>query len=206
MIGQRFGRLVIQAEAVRRKSYRHWSCLCDCGKLCNVRETSLKSGHTQSCGCLGVERRLKATTKANIKHGRSKTRIYNVWASMLHRCRDPKNKRWSSYGGRGISVCDKWLRFENFLADMGERPNGLTLDRIDVNGNYEPSNCRWATQLAQCNNTRFNVRIEHAGEIKTIAEWARSIGIQRGTLWSRLKVLNMPIEKAMVPCDYRRFD
>lgn len=201
--GKRFGRLVVRAEDKVRKP-RHWLCVCDCGRQHTVRESALKNGHTQSCGCLGAERRLKAATEAKIKHGKSKSDIYSVWASMIQRCRDPNNKRWSSYGGRGISVCDRWLRFENFLADMGERPKGLTLDRVDVNGDYEPSNCRWATDKQQANNTRYNVRIVFDGKDQTIAEWAQQIGIPMRTLWARINISKMTPERALKSGDLRK--
>lgn len=203
MIGQRFGRLVVVTEAHKTR-HRHWKCMCDCGNGHVVRGSSLKNGHTQSCGCLGAERRLKAATEAKIKHGRSKTSIYNVWASMVQRCRDHNDKRWSSYGGRGITVCERWANFANFLEDMGERPTGLTLDRVDVNGNYSPDNCRWATQSQQMNNTRRNVHISYNGENFTISQWAEKIGINKGTLWNRIRKLGMSIEKALSTNDLRK--
>lgn len=122
-----------------------------------------------------------------IKHGRSKESfgVYNVWKNMKARCLNKNRNHYDKYGGRGIKVCDRWLTFENFLADMGEKPDDMTLDRIDVNGNYEPSNCRWATLRQQGNNTRVNVYIKYKGELYTEAELSRETGINRTTIQQR---------------------
>jgi len=124
---------------------------------------------------------------AHTTHGMSRTPTYYVWATMKARCSNPNNDNYHRYGGRGISVCESWANsFEQFLADMGERPDGLSIDRIDVNGDYEPSNCRWATATEQMRNTSVNRLITHNGQTKTLVEWAEASGISVQTLHSRL--------------------
>ena len=151
IMGQRFGKLVAIGQEGRCK-YRCiiWLCLCDCGNLTSVVSFKLRNGNTQSCGCLQKER----SREVNISHGKSYSRIYSIWGSMLTRCNNSRHESYFHYGGRGIKVCERWKVFKNFLADMGEPPDGLTLDRKDVNGNYEPGNCRWVTWEVQNNNKR----------------------------------------------------
>lgn len=129
---------------------------------------------------------------------KTNTRTYYAWRSMRARCLNESNDSWSNYGGRGIAVCDKWINdFDAFYDDMGEAPDGKSLDRIDVNGNYEPSNCRWATMKEQANNKTSNKIIEHDGEVMTHAQWADFLGIGRDTLHKRLTVYKMPLELAL---------
>jgi hypothetical protein len=129
-------------------------------------------------------------------HGKSRTPEYISWASMMERCEDPRFHAWGNYGGRGIVVCDRWRDFLNFLSDIGPRPTGTTLDRIDSNGNYEPGNCRWATDTEQSNNRRTNRRIECAGRTQTLTEWSREAGLSPDTLRGRLNS-GWPIDRAL---------
>lgn len=150
---------------------------------------------TRSCGCL-----LRETIT---KHGGYKSPVYSVWHAMVTRCRSPNDPSWPDYGGRGIRVCDRWLDHGAFLADMGQRPPGHTLERIDVNGHYEPGNCRWATPMEQANNRRNNRLITYEGQTHTVAEWARRVGLTKGCLLHRLCV-GWPIERALTqPADRR---
>lgn len=168
LIGQRFGRLVVMADAGNIKGRSRWICRCDCGTTHITRGRSLKNGDTSSCGCFHIERlrshagEKRSVSAIHFRHGcarkNAKTAEYTVWRGMIDRCSNPHSASWHHYGGRGISVCSKWRdSFETFLADMGPRPVGpsdrkralYSIDRINSDGNYEPSNCRWATQSQQ---------------------------------------------------------
>ena len=153
IIGERFGRLtILEYSYTNKHKKRVYTCLCDCGNVKNIVYNSLSSGLTKSCGCLKKEKS-QATglkNKDSGKHNMSNTSTYRSYVDMKNRCYNKHSKKYYRYGGRGITVCDRWLEsFENFLEDMGEKPNGLTLDRIDNNGNYEPNNYRWATITQQ---------------------------------------------------------
>ena len=145
--GERYGLLTVVSQSESRNGRRVYECRCDCGNTTLVLSTHLRQGQTKSCGC-----RERTTHGHKLVDGASPT--YNSWKMMLTRCRNPQHKDWEFYGARGITVCDRWSRFVHFLEDMGERPEGTSLDRIDVLGNYEPGNCRWATREVQAKNTR----------------------------------------------------
>lgn len=154
--GIKYGMLTAEkrVESTRHGQAR-WVCRCDCGRRVTVIGVNLTSGMTQSCGCL----RARRSREVNATHGMSKKTEYTIWLNMRRRCTDPNVKGYKYYGGRGITVCERWNTFENFLADMGRRPSWeLTLDRINVNGNYEPGNCRWATWKQQANNKQEHVK------------------------------------------------
>lgn len=153
IIGQVFGRLTVVSKVGMKGTRQLWLCKCTCGNEHAATTSDLRYGSVQSCGCF-----LKGHTAANFRHGHSErhnsSATYNSWRGMIERCTNPKQPHYRHYGGRGIKFCPQWATFENFLADMGERPEGKTLDRINVDGNYEPSNCRWATTTEQALNTR----------------------------------------------------
>jgi hypothetical protein len=158
-VGDKFGRLTVLARRPNEPGQSSmWLCQCECGNKPVVRASTLKSGGTRSCGCLRSEITAKRNRSFNFKHGLCSAPIYAVWMSMVARCRNPKNAAYPYYGGRGIKVCRRWLTFENFHADMAPRPDGLTLDRIDNNGDYEPGNCRWTDWKTQRTNQRPALR------------------------------------------------
>ena len=151
LIGKRFDRLIVVGLGNPTKSgQKTWLCNCLCGKAKEIRHGDLRSGKSLSCGCI---RKDMLIYKSKV-HGMSKKPIYNTWLSMKARCFNKLSVNYASYGGRGITVCKEWLEFEKFYADMGDRPEGLSLDRIDNMGNYEPDNCRWADWITQNNNRR----------------------------------------------------
>lgn len=190
--GERFGRLVALERVSAPGAHSvAWMCRCDCGSTTRVASSSLRSGNATSCGCR--QRELAgAQGRSNATHGHSRhhqpTPTYRSWSSMLARCTNPSDHAWADYGGRGIRVCDRWREsFEAFLADMGERPEGKTLDRFpNCDGNYEPGNCRWATDLEQQNNRRDCNPITVGVETMTAAEWSRRTGVKAGTIRFRL--------------------
>lgn len=192
LTGQRFGRLTVLERAEKRKNgMAFWICLCDCGNTTQpIRTADLKNGKTKSCGCL----RNKA------KHGMSYSRIYQIWVDLKSRCFNQNHKSFKHYGGRGITVCDEWRNsFEAFYewALSHGYSDGLTIDRIDVDGNYCPANCRWATYKMQENNTRRNRYLTYNGKTQTMKQWAEEFNINYVTLSSRINTLHWTVEKAL---------
>lgn len=183
--GQRFGRLIVDSYAFTNKHGKSmWNCQCDCGKAVVVAGAHLKSGHTASCGCYGAE----ASGIRTRTHGMRQTRLYRIWLGMKSRCTIPSVKCYKHYGGRGITICDSWMNdyqaFHDWAMASGYR-DGLTIDRIDVDGNYCPENCKWATWKEQHRNTRKTVYIEMNGKRMPIADWADETGINLRTLYTR---------------------
>jgi len=183
LIGEKFGRLTVFGFAgFDKRGQRIWNCRCADGNEVLVTSGSLISGNTASCGCLKIDR----TKESRTTHGLSTSRDYFVWHGMLRRCTDPKCKNFAEYGARGITVCDRWLDFENFIADMGRKLPGMTLDRVDNSSGYSPDNCQWVTRAVQNRNKRTNRLVTHNGETLTISQWAERSGINQRTLLRRL--------------------
>lgn len=183
LTGETFGRLrVLGREGINKHGQLTWSCECECGNRKVTLGMLLRKGQVQSCGCLHKE----ITASINKTHGKAATPIYYIWRSMMDRCHAPKSHAYSRYGGRGINVCERWQSFEDFYADMGDRPEGKSLERIDNNGDYSPENVVWADAKAQANNRRSNVILEHNGEKKTMQQWADQLGVKIQTIWARI--------------------
>ncbi|MBQ5900599.1 MAG: hypothetical protein IIW86_01930 [Clostridia bacterium] len=185
--GQKFGRLTVLERAANHISKSgsvrsQWLCKCECGKEIIVAGTNLTSGHTLSCGCIRAEKQFK-------KHGLRHTKIYNVWNTIKQRCNNPNVNCYERYGGRGIKICDEWLDFMAFYnwAITNDYKEGLSIDRINNNGNYEPSNCQWVNAKSQANNRRSSRYITYNNETHTVAEWSRITGIKSSTLFERIK-------------------
>lgn len=185
MLGRKFGLLTVVEEAEERKDGKVcWICKCDCGNECTVIGKNLRNGNTQSCGCMKKSIGDKTRT-----HGMRNTRLYKIWHDMKRRCYDKRRKAYERYGGKGIQVCDEWkndfMAFYNWAMDNGYQEN-LTIDRIDNDGNYEPSNCRWATQKEQQNNRTNNRYVTYEGETMTVAQMEQKHGIPTDYLRSAL--------------------
>jgi len=185
--GNKFGRLVVLSFAGysdHKRPRPQWLCKCDCGETVTVVGAHLKNGNTASCGCLRKEIAKKSATK----HGRKASRTYQIWQGMKARTTNPNNSHYHIYGGRGIEVCERWFNsFEAFLADMGEAPDGMSIDRIDNDGHYEPSNCSWASPEQQSRNNSRNVWLEANGVRKCLKDWADDLGCSSYAIQRRLK-------------------
>jgi hypothetical protein len=197
LIGKRFDRLVVVKKEPHESGENiRWLCRCDCGKEVVVIGCNLKSGHTKSCGCLNSESRVKSNTT----HGLSKTRVFHIYNGMKSRCYNPNEKSYKHYGGKGITICDEWIRdfcaFYDWSMKNGYE-SGLTIDRIDTGGNYEPSNCRWSSYKVQENNRSNNRKITIEGRTQTLTEWAEESGIDARLLHARIKRLGWSVEDAV---------
>jgi hypothetical protein len=176
--GQNYKRLVMTKTGPKHKNGEvRWDCACDCGGVTLATTYNLRTGHTQSCGCINRERSSAVARATHATHSLTGSSEYQSWSAMRTRCFNPRAKDYERYGGRGITICDRWNSFENFLGDMGERPSPQhTLDRIDVNGNYESGNCRWATPLEQANNRYDNIILTIDGVDLTLRNAVRRAG------------------------------
>lgn len=182
LTNKRFGKLSVVGlfGKDRRGEYR-WLCRCECGNEVVVLGSHLRKGDTVSCGCV-----MKTT---NLRHGQSRTRLYKIWQHMKTRCDNPNFDHYDCYGGRGITYCAEWNDFLNFKewAESNGYADHLSIDRIDVNGNYEPNNCRWTTMTNQHKHTRKAILIPHNGEVHTLREWASILNMPKSTVQSRYK-------------------
>lgn len=204
--GHRFGRLtVIEYVGKNNQNRAIWKCLCDCGNETTARSDALKSGDKQSCGCLNSENKSRECTERNIRHGLAHTRLYRVWCDMRRRCNDTRVPEYKNYGARGIRVCAEWdgnfQAFNDWAMKNGydeTAPRGdCTIDRIDVNGNYCPDNCRFVNLMVQGSNKRNNKRITHHGITMTQSEWARHYNKNRAYFCSD----PITVERRMSKCD-----
>jgi hypothetical protein len=187
LVGEKFGRWLVLEQAEKGKhGETQYFCRCDCGNERIIRRTSLTTGNSKSCGCLSRE----VLTKINTKHGDTGKRLYRIWAGIIQRCRNDRERyEWEKYGGRGIAVCDEWLKYESFKewALSNGYCDGLTIDRIDNDGDYSPDNCRWATVYEQNNNKRTSRTLTFNGETKTIREFADKYNLVYSCLYARIK-------------------
>ena len=190
--GKRFGRvLVLKRKGVDNSGNIMWECICECGTTRNVRSSSLRDGSTVSCGCYHKE----MASKTSKKHGMCESREYRIWEGIIQRCLNPKNKKFSIYGGRGITVCSEWRNFINFHNDMGPCPSvAHSIERRLNDEGYHKDNCYWATHFEQNNNTHRNRRITWNNKNLTVSQWARELNAPRWKIYSRLQK-GLPLEE-----------
>lgn len=194
LIGKRFGRLVVLEKSNMFSDRPKWLCRCDCGKKVHVITSNLTSGHTKSCGCYNVEvARANSTT-----HGMCGTRLYKIWQDMKRRCESHEEPCYQNYGGRGIRVCQEWQSFDAFMkwALKNGYKGKLTIDRIDVNGNYEPLNCKWSTLKEQGRNKRNNFMITYQNVTQALSAWCEELNLNYNTTYMRLKKYGFSVEEA----------
>lgn len=191
--GQRYGNLTVISRSENKGKAIYWNCICDCGNKCIIRGSHMREGRTFSCQKCGRQRQSMATSKKYERNGN----LYHVWVAMKQRCFNPRSQEYYNYGGRGITVCDEWFDYVNFYEwARGKYEPGLTIDRIDVNGNYEPSNCRFVPQSIQNVNRRNNRYVTYNGETKAASEMAKKYGFRPSVLYKRLKT-GWTIERAL---------
>lgn len=183
---------VANREGSNRRCERTYRCVCACGVSKLVSSVSLLGGSSRSCGCYkrDVQRAARTT------HGESTSATYRSWHSMLQRCGNPNNKHWGNYGGRGITVCPEWSKFDAFFASLGHQPPGMTLERVENNKGYSPDNCTWATRKEQAANTRAVRRFDREGQMLTIAALAAIAGVKPHTMYCRLVSYKWPMSRA----------
>jgi hypothetical protein len=189
MTGKTYGYFVVIARAGRAaKGQAIWECRCACGKHVVLNGQKIRSGHNTSCGCM--------RGKANLKHGMKGTPTYNTWCAMKQRCNYPACDSYEFYGARGVTVCKQWDEsFEAFLADMGERPAGMTIDRFpNKDGNYEPGNCRWATEHDQARNRSSTILVDRNGVTKCVRDWCDELGLDVDRVYGRIRRGTAPAE------------
>lgn len=197
--GARFGRLTVLFRDNADRQNVRWMCLCDCGNKKSIRGDHLKRGETTSCGC--YSREVASKRERGKTQRRYRSPEYNAWYHMIARCENPSDSRFYRYGARGIKVCERWKGekgFLNFMNDMGARPGEkYSLDRINNDGNYEPSNCKWSTVVEQANNKSKNILVSYKGETKTLGNWTRELGLNYKNVWERMYRYGWCFEKAI---------
>lgn len=206
LTNQTFGKLKVVSRADNRvepsgRSKVYWLCKCECGNEKEIESSSLRAGTSKSCGCVGRGK----IKNLNLSHNKYKTPEYRAYQKMKERCLNKNVDRYKNYGGRGITICDSWLEsFQNFYEDMGERPSPEhSLDRKNVNGNYEKENCRWATKNQQDNNKVNTIYVQHNNETKSLSDWCRYYGLNYKSTWKKYK-LNNSFEDIIKNVNYGR--
>lgn len=204
-VGSKFGRWTVLDETRTAKGKLAWRCRCECGTERVVVGTSLRRGASRSCGCWSSEVSSRTCVKRCKTHGKTGTRAFRTWSAMLDRCRNQRSSNYPRWGQRGIRVCERWASsFENFYADMGDPPDGATLDRIDNDGDYCPDNCRWANGIEQSRNRPgYNRMVTYCGVTATVAEWAQRTGLSYSTIWQRINA-GWPVNVALTKPARRR--
>lgn len=191
--GNKYNKLTVIGRVENgNKGASRWKCLCDCGNITYVRGGNLKSGSVKSCGCLNKKPHY-------LIHGDSDKPLYAMWTSMMYRCHNPKNQAYKFYGARGISVCEEWhdyLKFKEWV-ESTKKEESLTIERIDVNGNYCPENCIWVSMKEQANNRRSNIIFEYNGEKHNLMEWCNLLGLNYKNIHNRIYKLGWSFEKAI---------
>lgn len=208
LIGHKFGLLtVIRRSHNTYDNKPSWLCKCACGNEHAVRSSSLRNGDCKSCGCLGKQNQRRFKLKRTTTHDCSKTKIYSIWRNMRQRCFNPKCTSYKYYGAKGINICPRWMKFENFLADMGHPPSKHhSIERINSSGNYEPTNCKWILLSKQGLNTRQNRRITFNGETRILIEWSFITGLHRRTISSRIDKMGWSVERALTERPYKKLN
>ncbi len=182
--GERFGRLTIVRELEKKSTHRAFECRCECGNVTVSSLCNLMAGHTRSCGCLAKEVRIAVFTT----HGQTNSAEYNAWRGMRQRCLSPDNPEYERYGARGIKVCERWRSFENFIADIGEKPSpSHSIDRINNDMDYSPDNCKWSTPKEQARNRRTSLMLEFNGIRQSAAAWGEQVGVGYKIISQRIK-------------------
>ena len=193
LVGEKFNHLTVIARAENDGKRVMWKCKCDCGGEIVTRGYSLKTGHTVSCGCVSSQR----LAEHRNKHGKVGSRVYRIWQLMKDRCCNPKNTNYYLYGARGIAICQEWRdSFEAFYRDMGDPPDGHSIDRKDPEKGYCIENCRWATSFDQARTRRTNIFIAWRGEERVLEDWATYLGVNSATLYARVVRYKWDVERA----------
>ena len=188
LTGRVFGRATVLRREVRDRGSRRWLCRCACGKEFLTPAGELRRGRTVSCGCYRRELSAIVNKRCFTIHGMCGTSEYTTWRTMRRRCESEADRDYGNYGGKGIRVCERWMSFPNFIADMGRKPSPQhTIERNDSNGNYEPSNCRWATTTEQARNRSTNLKIEYRGRVQCLTDWCKELSLRYTSVQSRLK-------------------
>lgn len=198
-VGERLhpeSRLTYVEDAESKPRVRKAKFLCECGNHVVTRVSGVKNGHTKSCGCYAIDKLSERFTT----HGMCGTPTHGSWTAMIQRCTNRGNGRFKHYGGRGITVCKSWLVFENFYADMGDRPEGMTLDRKNNDEGYSKANCRWATMREQSRNTSQNRMLTFNGRTQCLSDWAADAGMKVDTLYARVVMYGWPVERSLTQC------